>query len=122
MPEELLDYRIPKITLQPLIENSIQHGFLAAGEREDCLIEIYGWKEGDTVVLMVRDNGAGMSEEQVHALLSGENCGEKHSYGARNVHERIRLYCGEEYGLTCESKPGEGTTIMIRFRAEGEAE
>lgn len=115
LPEELQGYRLPKITLQPLVENSIQHGFLVKENREDCVIELYGWKEEKAVVLMLRDNGVGMSPEEARKILTRPPSSDLHGFGIRNIHERLRLYCGEGYGLTYESAPGEGTVVYIRI-------
>lgn len=117
IPEELASCRIPKITLQPLVENSIQHGFFEKNRKTDCTVEIYGWKEGSRVTLMVQDNGAGMPQETLEQLLTKSERGEAHGYGIRNIHERIQLYCGKEYGLSFDSLEGEGTTVFIGIRA-----
>ena len=115
LPEELLGARIPKITLQPLAENSIQHGFLVKEDREDCLLELYGWREEGALVLMLQDNGAGMTQETVEGILERSPSSNLHGFGIRNIHERLQLYCGAGYGLTYESTPGEGTTVYIRI-------
>ena len=68
---------------------------------------------------MVRDNGAGMSGETLNKLQSGLYQDNHSGLGLRNVHQRIRLYCGEPYGLFFESVPGEGSTVSILLPADG---
>ena len=68
---------------------------------------------GKNMLLKVKDNGAGMSPEQLQALQSGVYNDRHTGLGLVNVHKRIKLYCGDEYGLTFESNQGEGTTVSI---------
>lgn len=116
MPDELLGCKIPKITLQPLIENSIQHGFIVKDDKRDCYIELYGWRDGGDITLLIKDNGAGIPQEQLEHILSSQESSHTHGYGIRNIHERIRLYCGEGYGLSYESRLLEGTSVTVRFQ------
>lgn len=116
MPDELLGCKIPKITLQPLIENSIQHGFIVKDDKRDCYIELYGWRDGGDITLLIKDNGAGIPREQLEHILSSRESSHTHGYGIRNIHERIRLYCGEGYGLSYESSLLEGTSVTVRFQ------
>lgn len=116
MPDELLGCKIPKITLQPLIENSIQHGFIVKDDKRDCYIEMYGWWDGGDITLLIKDNGAGIPQEQLEHILSSQESSHTHGYGIRNIHERIRLYCGEGYGLSYESRLLEGTSVTVRFQ------
>ena len=117
MPDELLEYKIPKITLQPLVENSIQHGFIVKEDKNDCFIELYGWREGEDITLLIKDNGAGIPQEQLEHILSSNESSYTHGYGIRNIHERIQLYCGEDYGLSYESRLLEGTSVTVRLHA-----
>ncbi len=114
IPEEMMNTQIPKITLQPLIENAVQHGFLVKEKREECEIEVYGWREEEGLILMVRDNGEGMPQEVLDGILLAHGS-EQHGYGIRNIDERIRLYCGRDYGLRFESRLGEGTCVYVKF-------
>jgi len=122
MDPEIMDMTTLKITLQPLVENAIYHGVKEVDHRG--LISIAGWLEDNVIVLEVRDNGIGMDEEKLNSLLAVlEDSTEKtarmnkQGLGVRNVHERIKLYFGNEYGLSCSSIPGEGTVISVRFPA-----
>ncbi len=117
VPEEIQDCTVPKLILQPLIENALYHGI--KNRRGRGLIEITGSEEGDDLLIRVRDNGAGMTPEQL-ALLQSGSFEEHHSgLGLKNVHQRIRLYCGDPYGLSFSSVPGEGTTVTVRLPRRG---
>lgn len=112
IPENLMDSTILKITLQPLVENAIYHGIRNVDY--EGLIEIGGSTENRDLVLTVRDNGEGMDVDKLAALLGTNQQGT----GIRNVHERIRLYFGPEYGLSYKSNIGKGTIITIRIPDE----
>ncbi len=107
-----------KLMLQPLVENAIYHGMeFMDGDGE---VIIKSWREGDELFFMVRDNGLGMTEEQVTSLFSDSihTTSKKGSgIGVKNVNERIKLYFGEQYGLTIHSEPDVGTEIIIRLPA-----
>jgi two-component system, sensor histidine kinase YesM len=117
---DLHEQSILKITLQPLVENAIYHGIKESDG--EGFIRISGIIEDNTIVLEVEDNGTGMSREELELLSEGiETTPEsrkklsRQGMGLRNVHQRIRLYFGEQYGLTCDSTPGSGTIISVRF-------
>lgn len=100
-----------KITLQPIIENSIVHGLdlmVDAGH-----IEITVKPDGEDILLIVEDDGIGMEPEQVSALLQNEPS-DRTGIGVKNVNDRLRIYFGAEYGLSIRSAPYEGTTVTIR--------
>ena len=123
-----------KLIVQPILENAIYHGMAYAdGDGE---ITVRARRDGGDVVIEVADNGPGMPEETVERLLDQSYAaapGTKGSgIGLRNVHQRIRLTFGEEYGLAIHSEPDAGTTVCIRLpvlegpeaaavRREGEA-
>jgi len=122
MDPEIMEMTTLKITLQPLVENAIYHGIKEVDHKG--LIIISGWLEDEVVVLEVRDNGIGMDEEQLNRMVAAMNESSEETarmtrqgLGVRNVHERIKLYFGQQYGLTCTSIPGEGTVITVRFPA-----
>lgn len=111
-PEELNGCIVPKLILQPLIENAIIHGF---AEKDHGVVIVEAKCENERLCIAVRDNGAGMTAEQLALLNSKKptkNRG-KHSIGFYNVNEIIRLNYGEAYGITAESEQGSGTTIFI---------
>ena len=113
------DYLIPKITLQPLIENAIVHGIMEkSGGRGSILIS--GWEEDDEIFLSVTDDGVGMPPELVAHLLDepaeGAEKAEKFRHvGLWNVNRRIRYSFGEGYGLPIESEEDVGTEVTIRL-------
>lgn len=106
--EDILDYNILNLILQPLIENAIDHGIDLKTDGRGC-IKITGKKQNDEIVLIVSDNGVGMSKEQAESILSNKSNG----YGVKNVNERIKLYYGEQYHLKIESEIGIGTKVEI---------
>lgn len=108
-----------KLIIQPILENAIYHGMAYAdGDGE---IRIHAFREGEDVLIEVTDNGPGMPEELVEQLLSPNGpavSGAKGSgIGFRNVHQRIQLTFGPDYGLTILSEPDSGTTVRIRLPA-----
>lgn len=111
IPESLYQYAVPKLTLQPLVENSIYHGIKLQREKGQIRVEAV---DLDTKIeLIVKDNGAGMSEERLQEMRSAIENGEKVGFGLRTVHERMQLLFGEEYGLSISSTEGVGTTITV---------
>lgn len=117
IPEELETCRVPKITLQPLVENALYHGI--KNKRGKGKITITGRREERSIILTVIDNGIGMSEDRLKQVLKGlelkEEPSEKDFYGLYNVNERIRLYYGTEYGLRIRSVHQEGTAVEIHL-------
>ncbi|MBR4068414.1 MAG: sensor histidine kinase [Clostridia bacterium] len=113
IPDTLLDCRVPKLILQPLVENALYHGI--KNRRGMGTITVTGECDGDDMVLRVSDNGAGMDAEQVRILQAGIYEDRHTGLGLVNVHKRIRLYCGEPYGLFFESEAGKGSTVSIRL-------
>lgn len=110
--EDVADYYCNKITLQPMIENAIYHGI----DRmvDEGLIRITARTEGDDIVFLVSDNGAGMTKEQCEGVLSKESS-DSSGIGIKNVNDRIKIYFGESYQIQIDSEPDVGTTIRIRF-------
>ena len=111
-----------KLLQQPILENAIYHGMAYAdGDGE---ITIHAFREGDDVLIDVTDNGPGMPEEVVEGLLKpgASKGGTKGGSGIalRNVHRRIQLTFGSEYGLTITSEPDAGTTVRTRLPAVDE--
>lgn len=113
--KEILDGCTVKLVLQPLLENAIYYGMeFMDGEGE---IHVRGYRKGDDVYLEVEDNGLGMPEEEAAELLNGEERPHKHGSGVGliNVHSRLRLRFGDEYGLIIHSCPDEGMRIQIHI-------
>lgn len=109
--EEVLKVPIAKLVLQPLVENAIYHGIKYKDSMG--LITISGKVASDKVILQIKDNGLGMSEETLKSILESKPSEESKKVGIKNVHNRLQLYYGKEYGLQYESRPGEGTIVSI---------
>ncbi|TCN26631.1 sensor histidine kinase [Mesobacillus foraminis] len=106
---------IPKLILQPFIENAFFHGF---NHKTDGYINVLVWKEGDSLICEVEDNGDGMEVSDDTKLPATKR--KKHLFsgiGVRNVHERIQLIYGESYGVQITSQPGEGTKVRVTMPA-----
>lgn len=110
--KECLPYYCNKITLQPIIENAINHGLSRMVDEGHILIRIY--EEKDDIIFQVEDNGVGMTEEQCQSILHKEP-GDSSGIGIKNVNDRVKIYFGKEYGLTIQSELDEGTTVTIRM-------
>ena len=107
-----LNYLCNKITLQPIIENAINHGLdLMVDEGR---IDVYVQPDGEDIIFRVEDNGVGMSQEQIVAILE-HGPKERTGIGIRNVNDRLQIYFGKEYGLTITSKLDVGTCVEIRM-------
>ena len=109
---DCLGYYCNKITLQPIIENSINHGLdLMVDEgRIDVLVR----QDGDDIVFSIRDNGVGMSEEQIEAIMQ-HGPTDRTGIGIKNVNDRLKIYFGKSYGLHITSEPDVGTCVEIRM-------
>lgn len=105
------------IILQPFAENAIMHGIAKDINRRECNISITAEREENDVVLTVRDDGPGMTPEQIHDVFLENTVSSVHGYGVQNIEARIRLSFGEGYGVAFESSPGHGTTVRIRLPA-----
>ncbi len=103
---------VPKLILQPIIENAIKYGF---GDKEDLTIKIKVSFLADDLVIVIYDDGIGMEQEvleELQTLLSQENNRSNH-IGLYNVHRRIQLMYGKAYGVTLQSERNEGTVVKI---------
>ena len=112
--KSVMDYLIPRFTLQPLVENSIYHGLDKAGEMGIITISIT--TQEDEVIVAISDNGSGIPEEKIAEILNAESIDgeEMTKVGIANVYKRIRLFhgCGK---LVIDSVVGESTTVTLRF-------
>ncbi len=113
-------YLIPRLCLQPIIENAVKHGFECANH-ESRVITIQGEKTRDgRLIIIVKDNGAGMTQEklkEIREFLDSEEATQD-NIGLRNVHRRCRLCYGESFGVSIESEKGSGTTVTLTIPAE----
>ena len=117
---EVLPCRIPKMTLQPLVENALYHGIRPAGRRGNIAI-LGGSYNGRDAFLEVHDDGAGMEEEQIGNLCGMLEKATGRHVGLFNVNQRLRYTFGEDAGLAITSEPGD-TCVRVRFRMETEPE
>lgn len=117
--ERCLSVPVPKLLLQPLAENAIFHGF--SGNTPRGSITVYGALQNGVLHMEVIDNGAGIAPETLEHILekkTDNRTGMSH-IGISNVHERIRLIYGPEYGLEIVSRLGEGTQVLVRIPVTG---
>ena len=115
--EELLDFHIQKLTLQPIVENAIYHGIKNKRGGGKITVSGHPHYNGKDIVFTVHDDGIGMNKEELdrlRALISGEVTSEDNSgFGMANVEKRIEMLYGSGYGMSVESVSGEGTTITV---------
>ncbi|WP_339272411.1 sensor histidine kinase [Paenibacillus sp. FSL W8-0426] len=112
IPSELAGTPIPKLSLQPLVENAIYHGLKAKGIKG--FIRISAFSQNGKVIIRVEDNGVGMEAAQVEAIMSRDSSESvTRSIGTYSVQQRLNLYFGEEYGIMVHSVPGEGTRVEL---------
>lgn len=117
--EEIENCCIVKLVIQPILENAIYYGVGNMDEDDDGMIIVSGKKKDEDILITIEDNGMGMREEVLENILTDNSKVPKHGSGVGviNVHSRIRLMFGEEYGLSIESEPDEGTRVTIRIPA-----
>lgn len=117
--EEIEKVKTLKLTLQPLVENAVEHG-LKLKEKEFITISVD--EEEDMLCILITDNGTGISKEKIQELkqklCAGEVYEQEKSIGILNVNERIRKKYGEQYGLELISKEGNGTTVIVKIPKE----
>lgn len=117
IPEELLPLKIPRLTLQPIVENAILHGIREKESQEGCIV-ITGWLDEEDICLLISDDGVGIEETVLPKILSEAGINpttQGTNIAIYNVHHRLQLLYGADYGLSYESKIGVGTEVMIRF-------
>lgn len=111
--ENLYDYQVPVLTIQPLVENAIKHGILPKQGPGTVWVRAF-LEEEEEIIFEIKDDGVGISAEKMPKILK-LGYGSGNGVGLSNVHERLKGLFGEEYGLRVESRPGEGTSIFIRI-------
>ena len=126
LPREVLYTEIPKLSIQPLVENAIVHGMPADSRR--IVITLKCRQEDGILILSVTDNGIGIAPERLHEIqcaLNGSGTGNirsgKNGIGVVNVHQRIQLMYGEACGLRFISCEGLGTSVEVRIPARQDA-
>ena len=115
--EDILEYHIQKLTLQPIVENALYHGI--KNKRGMGLIRVTGNAEGDDIVFRVEDNGIGMKPEELErlrSLIAGDVVDDdQRGFGMANVEKRLEMLFGEKYGMSVESEYQKGTTVTVRI-------
>lgn len=111
---DCMGYHVPKLIIQPFIENAFFHGF---NQKSEGNIYFMASKDGDSLVCEVADNGDGFDMGGVDGLPLPQTSRRQlfAGIGVKNVHDRIKLLYGEQYGVTIASEPGEGTRVKIRL-------
>lgn len=120
--EDTLEDSIPRLTMQPIVENAVNHGLRNSHREKRVRIEVF--HEGVKLMVRVRDNGVGMSPEVCRSLLAEEDLTEVRkekstSVGLRNINARMKMLYGEKYGLRIESKEEEGTCVTLTIPSIG---
>lgn len=111
LPQEIRSCCIPKLTLQPLLENAIHYALEPM--IDPCKIAIRAEQTPDGFVIMVEDNGPGMEASYLEKLQRGEVRTRGQGIGLKNIEDRIKLTFGESYGIRIESEPGKGTRVSV---------
>lgn len=106
---EIKNEKVPKLILQPVVENALEHG-LDLKEEGEKVLKLSFVEEEDKVLIVVEDNGLGMEQEKAESLVTYQAKG----YGLKNVNDRICLLYGEEYAIRIRSSVGKGTRVEIR--------
>ncbi|MDD6482964.1 MAG: sensor histidine kinase [Clostridiales bacterium] len=109
--EDIMNFSIPKITLQPIVENSIIHGILEK-EQPQGTVSITAKKENDDIYIYIKDDGVGISPAKIEEIKKGET----DRIGVLNTDKRLKLFFGNEYGLTIEGKENEYTLVTIKIK------
>ena len=121
--ERILAYRIPKLILQPFVENAVLHGVLK-GDR-DGFVRVVGYEVDGMLTFEIADNGVGIPPSTLDELLQSvrrpDELGErrKHSFGIQNVYDRLRIVYANEFTFQIESESGVGTKVTLSFPANG---
>lgn len=116
MPEDMLEYEIPLIIFQPIVENAIQHGIFEKPSKSGKII-ITGWSDDAMLYFLISDDGIGMTAEQISGLLlTKAEHGEGSGIGVYNTHRRLQLmYHSDSCGLYYSSEYGKGTDVTFRI-------
>lgn len=111
IPEQLKCYILPKLTLQPLVENALYHGIKS--RRRQGFIRVTGRTRNECLILEVADDGIGMAEERLAMVRASLEDGNSDGFGMRAVHQRIKILFGGEYGLSVDSAQDAGTRVTV---------
>lgn len=111
--QEMNEKLIPKLIIQPIVENSLIHGIEKMGQKG--LIEVIGYQTNESSIFEIRDDGIGISPEKLEAVFDNpqDKDASRSHLGLSNVMQRIKLIYGEDYGIVVTSHPGQGTVVKI---------
>ncbi|GMQ62611.1 sensor histidine kinase [Vallitalea maricola] len=113
-----LGLTVPKLFLQPIVENSIIYGI--GDENNELNIEIKAFTRGEDLIIEITDDGPGIEDAILEKIFKSQTDKNKFSkVGLNNVNQRIKLYCGSDYGLQIETKVGTGTLVRVRLNVKG---
>ena len=115
---DILEYKIPKYIIQPIVENSIVHGL--KNKIDPGHIRIEGYENDGDLIFIIWDNGTGIERDKAEHILSSDTLSDNHKSGTgiKNVLKRIKLYYGNEYGLDIESEINVETKIILRMHTD----
>lgn len=123
VPDELLDYKIPKLIMQPIVENSILHGIMEKESKSGNIV-IMGWAEEEYLVFIISDDGIGMSEDTIKQIFNPnkpkDSSGNGSNIGVYNTHKRLMLYQNSDEGLIYNSTLGKGTEVEFHIAKNSE--
>ncbi|HBE76488.1 MAG TPA: two-component sensor histidine kinase [Firmicutes bacterium] len=109
--DEILDCKVVKLVLQPLVENAIYHGIEKKGQPGRIDISIS--RQNNQLIYIISDDGNGADEAELNGLLSRKAGDNNRGFGIQNVNDRIKLYFGAEFGIQFYSQPGQGTKVIV---------
>lgn len=122
IPDELMDYKLPRLTLQPLVENAIQHGL--KNKRGDKHILVSAERVGEWLLVSVMDDGVGMDTAEINHRLQADDSDALQragSIGLSNIHARLRLLLGAQSGLSVADAPEGGSVVTLTMKVDEEA-
>lgn len=111
IPDQMKYFILPKLTLQPLVENALYHGI--KNRRRKGFIRVTSRMQNECMILEVTDDGPGMTEERLDEVRASLAEGRREGFGLRTVHQRIQILFGREYGLALESTLNVGTRVIV---------
>lgn len=112
--ESCLDITVPKLILQPIVENSILHGMEDEQVELNIMLKIY--KSDHKLLIAISDDGPGIESKILENIFdTSSNRNKFTKVGLNNVNQRIKLYCGNEYGLEIKTELGQGTTVLLKL-------
>ncbi len=113
VPAKLQKFIIPKLVLQPLIENAVLHGTSTVNRKG--IIGVFAKVKEDVLLLSIKDNGPGFTPEFIRDFLNHGKDRPQNSYGLYNIDKRLKLYFGDSYGLILSNNPSAGACVVVRI-------